>query len=165
MEEHQKSLANSVRVHPDMADVPRTDLTILRFDKGTRKGEGWRPMPPTIRQDASLKAALKGKKRFQYLLSDELWVMGGFHLERAVLGPQVDRSVDAGASLFVNLPVRLAGDGSRVKESQKKKKKKTNHLGGFWARYTELCIGVLLPVAEEEREFGKKAIVGVAEGV
>ena len=38
-----------------------------------------------------------------YLLSDELWVMGGLHLEGAVIGPQVDRIRDARATAFVHL--------------------------------------------------------------
>ncbi len=66
--------------------------------------------------------------------------MGGLHLEGAVLGPQVDRVGDAGATSLVH------------------------HLGRFGSGDVEFEVGVLLPVAEEERELEQEAVVGVAQG-
>lgn len=40
----------------------------------------------------------------------------------------------------------------------------THHLCGLGAGYLKLEVGVFLPVSEEERELGEKAVVGVAGG-
>lgn len=40
----------------------------------------------------------------------------------------------------------------------------THHFCSLGAGNGEFQVGILLPVAEEEREFGKEAVVGLAEG-
>lgn len=75
-----------------------------------------------------------------YLLSDEMRVMGGLHLERAVVCPEVDRVGDAGAASLVDYLCRL------------------------WAGDVELEVGILLPVTKEEGELEKESVVCVAQG-
>lgn len=75
-----------------------------------------------------------------YLLSDEVCDMGSLHFEGAVIGPEVDRVGDAGASPLVY------------------------HLCGLRARDVELEIRIFLPVSEEERELEQEPVVCVAQG-
>lgn len=83
-----------------------------------------------------------GKENYTiyYLLSDQLWNVCRLHLERTVLGPQVDRICDARAAPLIN------------------------HLGRFRACDCKLEVGIFLPVSEEEWEFEEESVVGVAEG-
>lgn len=67
-------------------------------------------------------------------------VMGGLHLERAVVCPEVDRVGDAGAASLVD------------------------HLCRLWARNVELEIGIFLPVSKKERELEQESVVCVAQG-
>jgi hypothetical protein len=64
--------------------------------------------------------------------------MTDLHLERAVIGPQIDRARDGAHTALVN------------------------KLGGLRASNSKLQIGVLLPVAEEERELREEAVIHVA---
>lgn len=73
------------------------------------------------------------------LLSHEMRDMSGLHLEGAVVGPEVDRVCDAGAASLVD------------------------HLRGLWARDVELEVGILLPVAEQERELDEESVVRIAQ--
>ena len=66
--------------------------------------------------------------------------MRRLHFEGAVVGPQIDRIGDAGASSFVN------------------------HLGRLWTSNIELLVGILLPVGEQQRKFLEETIVRISEG-
>lgn len=84
--------------------------------------------------------------------------MSGFHLEGAVLGPQVDRVGDASATSLVDLIAASALLGQ-----VKNRTIHAYHFGRLWARDVEFEVGILLPVAKQQREFEEESIVGVAE--
>lgn len=73
-----------------------------------------------------------------YLLSNDLRFVTGFGLERAVVRPEVDRVCDAGHAALVD------------------------EFGSLSACYREFEVGVLLPITEEQREFGEESIVDIA---
>ena len=75
-----------------------------------------------------------------YLLSDEMRDMGSLHFEGAVIGPEVNRVGDTGASPLVH------------------------HLCRLRARDVELEIRIFLPVSEQEGELEQESVVCVAQG-
>jgi hypothetical protein len=79
----------------------------------------------------------QGEER-QDLLSNDVVVVRCVHLEGAVVGPQVYGGCNTRDAALVD------------------------HLGRLGAANGELEVGVLLPVSEEEGEFGQEAVVYVA---
>ncbi len=93
-----------------------------------------------------------------YLLSHKVGSVSGLHLEGTVLGPQIDRVGDAGAASFVDLV-----GASALVSSAGTKRNPAYHFGRLWAGDVELEVGVLLPVAEEQRELKEETVVRVTE--
>jgi hypothetical protein len=87
---------------------------------------------------ASISRGGSGGKERQDLLSDDVVVMRRVHLERAVVGPEVYGRGDARDAALVD------------------------HLRSLGTANRELQVGILLPVAEEERKLGEKAVIDVA---
>jgi len=73
-----------------------------------------------------------------YSLSNDLWIVAGLRLERAVVGPQIDRVRDAGHASLVD------------------------QFRSLCAGYGEFEVCIFLPVPEEQRKLGKEAIVDIA---
>lgn len=80
------------------------------------------------RSTASMNMLRERENVIPYLLPDEVWVVSGLHLERAVLGPQVDGMADTCDAPLVD------------------------HLCGFGACNVEFEVGVFLPISEQQRK-------------
>src|SRR4051812_25649214 len=86
--------------------------------------------------------------------------VSSFHLEGAILCPQIDRIGDASASSLVHLDMHV-----RTRPiSEKRAGFCPYHFGRLGTRDVEFEIGILLPVAEQQGELEKESIVCGAEG-
>lgn len=77
-----------------------------------------------------------------YLLSDHIWIMAGFDLERAIVGPQVDRGCYARDSPFEDLESCQHRNCCTMLCA-------TYHFCSLRARNGEFQVGIFLPVSKE----------------
>jgi hypothetical protein len=90
--------------------------------------------------------------------------MGGFHLERTVVCPQVYRVGDAGATALIDLGHQSTRQHRGNTQDLVARGLYPYHLGRLWTGYIELEVGIFLPVAEEEGKLEQESIVGISEG-
>ena len=96
----------------------------------------------------------KGEERYD-LLSDDVVVVRRVHLEGAVVRPKVDGGCDARYATFVHLAAVSF-------EAMQEFRSGAYHLGCLGTAYGKFEVGILLPVAEEERELCEETVVDVA---